>query len=101
MHLVGVVARYHRKAPPSTLHHEFAQLTLTDRHRVRVLAGILRSPTHWTRNIVRRFATSRSIEPARRCICGRNGIDDVLLEQWALQKKDDLFREVFGLTWSS
>jgi hypothetical protein len=26
-----------------------------------------------------------------------SGADDVLLEQWALRKKDDLFREVFGL----
>ena len=26
-----------------------------------------------------------------------SGADDVLLEQWALSKKDDLFREVFGL----
>jgi exopolyphosphatase/guanosine-5'-triphosphate,3'-diphosphate pyrophosphatase len=26
-----------------------------------------------------------------------SGADDVLLEQWALKKKNDLFRDVFGL----
>ena len=42
MFIVGCIARYHRKAPPSPLHHEFAQLSLADRHRVRLLAGLLR-----------------------------------------------------------
>ncbi|MGO9309071.1 MAG: HD domain-containing protein [Spirochaetia bacterium] len=97
MFMVGTIARYHRKAPPSPLHHEFAQLSLADRHRVRLLAGMLRiadalDKEHWQKIqgiVVVRKGTEVQIRAS--------GADDVLLEQWALRKKDDLFREVFGL----
>jgi putative phosphoesterase len=39
--VIGSIARYHRKAMPSTRHGHFARLDKADRVRVRVLAGIL------------------------------------------------------------
>lgn len=39
--IIGSVARYHRKAAPSSRHKHFAQLAGEDRRRVRVLAAIL------------------------------------------------------------
>jgi putative phosphoesterase len=39
--IIGSIARYHRKALPSTRHKHFAQLNKADRHRVKVLAAIL------------------------------------------------------------
>jgi exopolyphosphatase/guanosine-5'-triphosphate,3'-diphosphate pyrophosphatase len=97
MFIVGTIARYHRKAPPSPLHHEFAQLSLSDRHRVRLLAGLLRiadalDKEH--RQKITGIVVARTDTGVR---ITASGADDVLLEQWALKKKDDLFREVFGL----
>jgi len=40
--LIAQVARYHRKSHPKDKHPAFAALSATDRHRVRVLAGMLR-----------------------------------------------------------
>ena len=40
--IVGLVARYHRKALPSDRHKVYAKLTAADQHRVRVLGGLLR-----------------------------------------------------------
>lgn len=40
--IVAQVARYHRKSPPKPSHEPFAALDETDKHRVRLLAGILR-----------------------------------------------------------
>jgi putative phosphoesterase len=39
--IIGSIARYHRKALPSTRHKHFAELNRADQHRVRVLAAIL------------------------------------------------------------
>ena len=41
-HIVGSIARYHRKALPDEKHDHFAALEPTDRQKVRVLAGLLR-----------------------------------------------------------
>jgi len=40
--IVGLIARYHRKALPSDKHKYYANLSPSDRHRVGVLGGILR-----------------------------------------------------------
>jgi exopolyphosphatase/guanosine-5'-triphosphate,3'-diphosphate pyrophosphatase len=40
--LIAQIARYHRKSHPKSSHDEFTELAEGDRHRVRVLAGILR-----------------------------------------------------------
>lgn len=40
--IIGLIARYHRGALPDPGHKYFADLDAKDRHRVRVLAGILR-----------------------------------------------------------
>ena len=97
MFIVGCIARYHRKAPPSSLHHEFAQLSLADRHRVRLLAGLLRIADALDKEHRQKIQGIAVIQKGTQVQIRTNGADDVLLEQWALRKKDDLFREVFGL----
>ncbi len=42
LEIMAQVARYHRKSVPSPRHVEFAALSATDQHVVRVLAGVLR-----------------------------------------------------------
>jgi exopolyphosphatase/pppGpp-phosphohydrolase len=41
-HEIACIARYHRRALPSTAHAEFAELTPTERKRVSALAALLR-----------------------------------------------------------
>jgi exopolyphosphatase / guanosine-5'-triphosphate,3'-diphosphate pyrophosphatase len=97
MFIAGTVARYHRKAPPSPLHHEFAQLSLADRQRVRVLAGLLRIADALDKEHRQKIQGIKIVRTETGVQIKASGADDILLEQWALRKKDDLFREVFGL----
>jgi exopolyphosphatase / guanosine-5'-triphosphate,3'-diphosphate pyrophosphatase len=98
MFLVGCVARYHRKAPPSPLHREFAQLSLADRNRVRVLAGILRVADALDKEHRQKISDVSLLRQAGAVEIRTRGADDILLERWALRKKDDLFRETFGVS---
>jgi exopolyphosphatase/guanosine-5'-triphosphate,3'-diphosphate pyrophosphatase len=97
MFIAGTVARYHRKSPPSDLHHEFAQLSLADRHRVKVLAGLLRIADALDKEHRQKIQGVTVVRTETGIEIKASGADDILLEQWALRKKDDLFREVFGL----
>jgi exopolyphosphatase/guanosine-5'-triphosphate,3'-diphosphate pyrophosphatase len=97
MFIVGCIARYHRKAPPSPLHHEFAQLSLADRQRVRILAGLLRIADALDKEHRQKIQGIVVVQKGTGVHIEAHGAEDVLLEQWALKKKDDLFREVFNL----
>jgi exopolyphosphatase/guanosine-5'-triphosphate,3'-diphosphate pyrophosphatase len=97
MFMVGMIARYHRKAPPSPLHHEFAQLSLADRHRVRLLAGVLRIADALDKEHRQKIQGIVVVRKGTEVEIRVNGADDLLLEKWALKKKNDLFCEVFGL----
>jgi exopolyphosphatase/guanosine-5'-triphosphate,3'-diphosphate pyrophosphatase len=97
MLVVGVVARYHRKAPPSPLHQEFAQLSPVERRRVRMLAGLLRIADALDKEHRQKITGISVVHRGTDVLIRASGADEVLLEQWALKKKDDLFREVFGL----
>jgi exopolyphosphatase / guanosine-5'-triphosphate,3'-diphosphate pyrophosphatase len=97
MFLVANIARYHRKGAPSVRHPEFALLSIADRERVRRLAAILRiadalDKEH--REKIRRIEV-RHRDGRIELAAGGNG--DLLLERWALEKKGDLFRRVFGV----
>jgi exopolyphosphatase/guanosine-5'-triphosphate,3'-diphosphate pyrophosphatase len=97
MLIIGTIARYHRKAPPSALHHEFTQLSLADRQRVRLLAGLLRIADALDKEHRQKIQGIVVVRKGTEVRIQASGADDVLLEQWALRKKDDLFREVFSL----
>lgn len=96
MFLVANIARYHRKSAPSVRHSEFAILSSADRERVRRLAAILRiadalDKEH--REKIQRVEVRRR-EGRIEIMAGRNG--NLLLERWALEKKGDIFRRIFG-----
>ncbi len=96
MFLIANIARYHRKSAPSVRHGEFALLSSADRERVRRLAAILRiadalDKEH--REKIQKIEVRRK-EDLIEIAAGRNG--DLLLERWALEKKADMFRRVFG-----
>ena len=98
MFVVGCTARYHRRGPPTTDHREFAQLSLADRHRVLLLAGILRVADALDKEHRQKIHDIHVALKGTNMEIRARGADDILLEQWALKKKDDLLRETFGVT---
>ncbi|MEA3190688.1 MAG: exopolyphosphatase / guanosine-5-triphosphate,3-diphosphate pyrophosphatase [Thermoplasmata archaeon] len=93
--LVGQVARYHRRKEPTTDHEAFAALSKEDQDRVERMAALLRVADALDRS---HHAAVRELRVKR----GRGkltlqavGEGDLLLEQWALQKKGGLFERIF------
>lgn len=94
--LVAQVARYHRGRPPQMSHDEFRRLTSEQRARVSYLAAILRvayaldpDRTQQVREIRCRVEGSRFLVTVDAA--------NVLLERWAMRRKSEMFRDVFGL----
>ncbi|MDH5492950.1 MAG: HD domain-containing protein, partial [Myxococcales bacterium] len=94
--LVALVARYHRRAEPTTRHVAFRALEEVDRRLVRQLAAILRIADALDRGHLgkvrrlqarlKRGALQLEIEASA----------DASLERWTLTRKAELFRKVFG-----
>jgi exopolyphosphatase/guanosine-5'-triphosphate,3'-diphosphate pyrophosphatase len=95
--IVGLIARYHRKALPAMSHPWFADLDAMDRDRVRALAALLRiadglDVTH--SSLVRRLACRRTDTAlVVTCTAPCPGI----AEEQSARKRSDLFKEFFGL----
>jgi exopolyphosphatase/guanosine-5'-triphosphate,3'-diphosphate pyrophosphatase len=96
-YLLAVICRYHRKAPPSKKHAEFAQLTPEERDQVRRIAAILRVADGLDRGHV------SAVESLRlRLLPGRLLVDvtprfvttDLKLELWGAKKKADLLEDL-------
>jgi putative phosphoesterase len=94
--IIGLIARYHRKALPDKRHKYFRSLSADDQHRVRVLAGILRVADGLDRNhqgiiqAVHCGLSAREITFS----CQASGPADDELE--AARSKADLLSSVFG-----
>lgn len=95
--VVANVARYHRKAPPDPSHENYRELGDRDRDRVRTLAAILRVADGLDHDHRQRVtgvkATPRGAE-LRLTVRTRG---DLTLDELAVDRKGDLFREEFGL----
>ena len=93
--IVGLVARYHRKAMPSPRHEEFRALGEADRDKVRMLAAMLRVADGLDRshtNVVRALACEVAAdEIVVRCTVRGPTYGEVE----AATKKGDLFEDVF------
>jgi putative phosphoesterase len=93
--IVGLIARYHRRAMPNARHKYFNRLSPEDQHRVRVLAGILRVADGLDRthtNVIGSITcevTGREI----RLACEASGPADE--EIAAAEEKADLLESVF------
>ena len=95
--IVALVARYHRHSPPKHSHSGYQDLSRSDRLLVAKLASILRVADALERSHSQRVRELRvSIEDRRLEITAR-GLEDVSLEQLAVNDKGDLFRQIFGL----
>jgi putative phosphoesterase len=94
--IVGLIARYHRRASPDERHRYFNRLSPEDRHRVCVLAGILRVAdgldcTHT--NVIHGITCKVSLHEIT-IVCEAAGPADD--EVAAAEKKADLLESVFN-----
>jgi exopolyphosphatase/guanosine-5'-triphosphate,3'-diphosphate pyrophosphatase len=93
--IVGCVARYHRRAAPSTKHASFGALTPEDRRRVRKLASILRLADALDRG---HRSKIHQLEIALRggdLSIRASGREDLSLEVWTCARKAALFESTF------
>jgi exopolyphosphatase/guanosine-5'-triphosphate,3'-diphosphate pyrophosphatase len=97
--IVANVARYHRKSTPDPSHPNFRDLDKEARGRVRGLAAILRIADALDREHLAKIdAVQATVEPTkRRVVLHVFGREDRELEEWTVQAKADLLRDVYGL----
>lgn len=92
--LVACIARYHRKSLPKDDHEVYRELTKPDRLVVKKLSALLRiaDATDRGQGRVRELAVRMK---GPQCIVSIQGSGEMLLEQWAIKKKADLFELQF------
>jgi exopolyphosphatase/guanosine-5'-triphosphate,3'-diphosphate pyrophosphatase len=97
--IVANVARYHRKSTPDPSHPNFRDLDKDARGRVRGLAAILRIADALDREHLGKVdGVQATLDPTkRRVLLHVIGREDRELEEWTVQAKADLLRDVYGL----
>ena len=94
--LLAVVARYHRKAMPKSTHQEYNRLTRTQRVEVSKAAAILRVADALDRSHQGKIKSLRAHLGDKGVMLRVQAPSDLTFEQWNLNRKSNLFKEVFG-----
>ncbi|MHC4993012.1 MAG: exopolyphosphatase, partial [Planctomycetota bacterium] len=95
--LVGLVARYHRRATPKLTHDTYANLDPERRIIVSKLAAILRIADALDRSGSQRIRDIECSFDDGRLVISVPSVDDLSLEQLALVDKGTLFQDVYGM----
>ena len=98
LELIALVARYHRKRRPVSSHGEYTALSTPDRHRVRVLAGLLRvgiALDRTYRRSVERVHAAVSDKAVRIDVEVADGVD-VDIELFTARRSADLLADALG-----
>jgi exopolyphosphatase/guanosine-5'-triphosphate,3'-diphosphate pyrophosphatase len=95
--LVALVARYHHRNDPALSQRSFAALDREDRIAVKQLSAILRVADALGQSRRQRISEIVCIKSAGELTIMIPGVEDLTLEQLALQEKGTLFMDVFGL----
>ncbi len=100
---IALTARYHRRSHPKPEHRAFSDLKPEDRLAVSKMAALLRLADSLDRAHRSRVKDLRAEEKGRVVELWCRGRGDLSLEHWAMQKKAELFVEVFGrrVIWSA
>ena len=96
LRLVALVARYHRRAEPKDEHFLYGVLDEANRERVRRLASLLRLADALDREHLQRVESVECAKTKGAIMVQVVGRGDLLLEQWALRKKAQMFEGVYG-----
>jgi exopolyphosphatase/guanosine-5'-triphosphate,3'-diphosphate pyrophosphatase len=95
--LVGLVARYHRRAFPQPSHEGYGTLPQEERVLVAKLASILRLAIALDDTRSGRVREIQCLRASKQLVIHVPGVDDVTLEQIAMRENSGLFRDVFGM----
>jgi exopolyphosphatase/guanosine-5'-triphosphate,3'-diphosphate pyrophosphatase len=95
--LVANVARYHRKAFPKPSHAPYMALSRDKRVLVSKLASLLRIADALDQERDGKVLSLQAELDDKKLVLKPVGEGDLALERWAVQRKADLFEEVFGL----
>lgn len=93
--VVGCVARYHRRAPPSPKHPSYGALGAEDQRRVRKLSAILRVADALDRGHRSKVEKLDVKVRARDVVVRATGREDLSLEVWTAERKAAMFEDVF------
>jgi exopolyphosphatase/guanosine-5'-triphosphate,3'-diphosphate pyrophosphatase len=97
MLLVGLVARYHRRASPQPSHEGYGTISQEQRVIVSKLAAMIRLAIALDDTRSGRIREIECIRDEKQLVIQVPGVEDVSLEQIALRENSGLFRDVFGL----
>lgn len=93
--IVALVARYHRKSEPEADHSPFGRLSVGERRRVAILAGIVRIADALDREHKQRIKAVRVEVREEAVVLHAEGRGDLILESWGIEKKSRLFAKLF------
>ncbi len=94
--VVGTIARFHRRTPPSPEHEAMAGLTASEARIVRKCATLLRIADSLDRSHRQPVARLSAALRGRAVVVRVKARVPIDLEQWDVQHEIPLFREVFG-----
>ena len=94
--MIALIARYHRRAMPSPRHNVYQSLSAENRDRVKTLAAILRIADALDRG--HRGKTREMLVKVKKgsVVLEVKSSEDLSLEVWTVERKAELFRNVFG-----
>jgi exopolyphosphatase/guanosine-5'-triphosphate,3'-diphosphate pyrophosphatase len=95
--LIGLVARYHRRASPQPSHEGYGGLNQAKRVIVSKLAAILRLAIALDDTRSGRIRDLSCKHETKQLVIRALGVDDVSLEQVSMRENSSLFRDTFGL----
>jgi exopolyphosphatase/guanosine-5'-triphosphate,3'-diphosphate pyrophosphatase len=94
--IIAAVGRYHTKALPKRSHPEVSSLEPKDRALVRTLAAILRIADGLDRGRGGRIISVKATDDGSTTRLDVAGAEDLHAELYGVDKKKDLYEEVFG-----
>jgi exopolyphosphatase/guanosine-5'-triphosphate,3'-diphosphate pyrophosphatase len=95
--LVALVARYHRRASPKPTHQGYTTLDRDDRIVVAKLAAILRLADALDDSRSQRIREIRCEASDGKFVISIPRVEDLALEQLAIQQNGSMFEEIFGM----
>ncbi len=95
--LVALVARYHRRASPKPTHQGITALSRDERVAIAKLAGILRIAIALDESRSQRITDFTCRREKDRLVIAVHNVDDLSLEQLAINQSGGLFEETYGM----
>ena len=98
LRIIAQAARYHRRATPRVGHVDYWALPQASRVAVSKIASILRIADALDRNHSQEILLLNAVPGDEELVIEVKSKGTLLVDEWALETKADLFKEVFGLS---